>query len=75
MRFLLILVLSSCCHQEATVIQTRAGIHGNETVYAYQVVINSQNFEADSILCKNDTLWIQSDTEYKEGDKINWRFR
>jgi len=63
----LILLLASCCHQEATVIQTRAGFHYNNShtkldVFAYEVVIA-------------ETLWVQSADSLGVGDKINGRFR
>jgi hypothetical protein len=62
MRFLLILVLSSCCHHEATVIQTRAGYnysnsHTKLDVFAYEVVIA-------------ETLWVQSADSLGVGDKL-----
>jgi|SaaInl7_150m_RNA_FD_contig_21_172284_length_308_multi_15_in_0_out_0_1 hypothetical protein len=59
---IVLFMISSCCHQEATVIQTRVGYdypnsHSKTEVYAYQIVVN-------------DTFWVQSADSLGVGDKL-----
>jgi len=60
---LLVIFLSSCCHQSGEVLEKRTGFYWDRgspepiMVFAYQIAVA-------------ETVWVVSDIEYEKGDTL-----